>query len=109
MNIADDSRLEWATLFLDWLYDNAPNRDQLTGVQLKALAEEFNRWARVQGPPIGPYMFKWLRQVGITGTEPVRDRNNYRPGKRKRQRLYALPAIKNAEFDATAKLMCKAA
>lgn len=101
MNVDDDSRLEWAELFLDWLYDNAPSRDQLTGSQIKVLAEQFNSWARVKGPPIGPYMFKWLHRVGINSTKPVRDQENHCPGKRARQRLYGLPPVEASSVEVT--------
>lgn len=96
MNVGDDSRLEWAVLFLDWLYDNAPCYDQLTGEQLQELAKEFNNWARVKGPPIGPYMFRFTKKVGIVATAPVRDQKTYYPGCRRRHRLYALPPIETA-------------
>jgi hypothetical protein len=109
MNVDDVSRHEWATLFLDWMYDNTPNHDQLTGTQIKTLAKEFNGWARVKGPPVGAYMFKWLRQVGITSTKPVRDQENLHPGKRTRQSLYKLPALEHAEVEATIEPMRKVA
>jgi hypothetical protein len=83
MNVDDGSRLEWATLFLDWLSDNAPSHDQLSEHQIRALAEQFNLWARVKGLPMSAYMFRWLKRVGIEPSDPVRDQEGYCPGCRR--------------------------